>query len=174
MRALLVALVLTATTLPVQAQSLAAKLDASRLAAQAEMALAQDEELRPFTFRPSVRDGVLTLSGRVDTAVQRDRAGTLAGNIPGVTSVVNSVAVGGTAAVDLSDLPAAPVDTARVDREETEPEPAPEPEKVYHTVRRGDTLGAIARRYGVSVRQVQRLNGLRGTTIRGGQRLRVK
>ena len=43
-----------------------------------------------------------------------------------------------------------------------------------HTVRRGQTLGGIARRYGTSVRTLQRLNGLRSThLIRIGQKLRV-
>ena len=42
------------------------------------------------------------------------------------------------------------------------------------TVRRGDNLGAIARRNGVSVKQLQKLNGIRGTKIRAGQKLRVK
>lgn len=42
------------------------------------------------------------------------------------------------------------------------------------TVRSGDTLGAIARRNGTSVARLQRLNGLRGTNIRKGQRIRVR
>ena len=42
------------------------------------------------------------------------------------------------------------------------------------TVRKGDTLGAIARRYGTTVSKIQKLNGLRGTMIRAGQKLRVK
>ncbi len=42
------------------------------------------------------------------------------------------------------------------------------------TVRRGDTLGAIAKRNRTTVRQIQRLNGLKSTRIRQGQRLRVQ
>ncbi len=42
------------------------------------------------------------------------------------------------------------------------------------TVRNGDSLGAIARRNGTTVAKLQRLNGLRGTTIRAGQKLKVK
>ncbi len=42
------------------------------------------------------------------------------------------------------------------------------------TVRKGDTLGAIARRNGVSVKQLQRLNGIKGGNIRYGQKIRVK
>ncbi len=44
----------------------------------------------------------------------------------------------------------------------------------YTTVRKGDTLGAIARRNGTTVAQLRKLNGISGNTIRAGQKLRVK
>ncbi len=44
----------------------------------------------------------------------------------------------------------------------------------YTTVRKGDTLGAIARRNGTTVAQIRKLNGLRSNTVRAGQKLRVK
>ncbi|HOI26326.1 MAG TPA: transglycosylase SLT domain-containing protein [Paludibacteraceae bacterium] len=43
-----------------------------------------------------------------------------------------------------------------------------------HVVRRGDTLSTIARKYGTSVKKIQKLNGMRSTRLRAGQRLRVK
>ncbi len=43
--------------------------------------------------------------------------------------------------------------------------------QVVHRVRRGDTIGAIAQRYGVSISDIKRWNGLRGTTIFPGQQL---
>lgn len=43
-----------------------------------------------------------------------------------------------------------------------------------HRIRRGDTLGAIARRYGVSVQSIQQANGMgRRTMIREGRTLKV-
>ena len=42
------------------------------------------------------------------------------------------------------------------------------------TVRRGDTLGAIARRNGTTVANLRRLNGIRGNNIRAGQKIRVR
>ena len=46
--------------------------------------------------------------------------------------------------------------------------------KTYrHKVRRGDTLGGIARKYGSSVSKIKRANGLKGSTIRVGQRLKI-
>lgn len=43
-----------------------------------------------------------------------------------------------------------------------------------HKVRSGETLGVIASRYGMSVRELQRINGLNSTRIYVGQRLKVK
>ena len=42
------------------------------------------------------------------------------------------------------------------------------------TVRRGDTLSAIAKRNGTTVSKLRRLNGIRGNNIRAGQKIRVK
>ncbi len=42
------------------------------------------------------------------------------------------------------------------------------------TVRKGDTLGAIARRNGTTVSRIKSLNGLRSNNIRAGQKLKVK
>lgn len=43
----------------------------------------------------------------------------------------------------------------------------------YHTVRKGETLGGIAKRYHMSTAQLKSWNGLSGNTIRVGQKLRV-
>jgi len=43
-----------------------------------------------------------------------------------------------------------------------------------HVVKRGETLGAIARRYGVSESRLRSMNGLRGTRILAGQTLVVR
>jgi len=44
----------------------------------------------------------------------------------------------------------------------------------YHRIREGDTLGAIARRYGTSVNNLCRLNNMKSTTIlRVGRSIRV-
>lgn len=44
---------------------------------------------------------------------------------------------------------------------------------IYHTVQRGDTLSAIARRYNVSVAAIRATNGLMSDTIYVGQRLLI-
>lgn len=44
----------------------------------------------------------------------------------------------------------------------------------YHTVRRGESLGIIASRYGMGISQLRAWNNLRGNTIYPGQKLSVK
>ncbi|MDX2185025.1 MAG: transglycosylase SLT domain-containing protein [Gemmatimonadaceae bacterium] len=51
--------------------------------------------------------------------------------------------------------------------------PAPAGRRV-HLVRRGESLGAIAKRYGTSVAAIKRLNGLKRATVIPGQRLIVR
>ncbi len=46
-------------------------------------------------------------------------------------------------------------------------------ELTYYRIRQGDTLGGIARKFGVTVRQLRNWNGLRNNNIRAGRRLRI-
>ncbi len=58
-----------------------------------------------------------------------------------------------------------------------EPERTPKivfvPEPVIYRVKSGDVLGGIASNYGVSVKQLKEWNGLKGTMIRVGQKLKI-
>lgn len=47
-------------------------------------------------------------------------------------------------------------------------------ETITHTVARGETLSKIAQQYGVNIEDIKRWNGLRGSRIRRGQRLRIE
>lgn len=53
------------------------------------------------------------------------------------------------------------------------PEVTFEPEVTVYRVKNGDVLGTIARRHGVSVRELRQWNGLRGDMIRVGQKLYI-
>ena len=44
----------------------------------------------------------------------------------------------------------------------------------YHKIKSGETLGGIATRYGVSVKQIRNLNGISGNNIRAGKTIRVR
>ena len=58
-----------------------------------------------------------------------------------------------------------------------EPERTPKivfvPEPVVYRVKSGDVLGGIASNYGVSLKQIKEWNGLKGTMIRVGQKLKI-
>jgi len=45
---------------------------------------------------------------------------------------------------------------------------------VYHKVKQGETLTKIAAKYGTTVAQIKKRNGLKGDRIRAGQRIRVR
>ena len=55
----------------------------------------------------------------------------------------------------------------------TPPVSRPKPTVTRHTVKRGDTLSHIARRYGSSVAAIRRANGISGSLIFPGQKLVV-
>ena len=42
-----------------------------------------------------------------------------------------------------------------------------------YTIRSGDTLGSIAKRYHVTIKQLQQWNGIKGTNIRAGRKLKI-
>ncbi|MBP9637204.1 MAG: LysM peptidoglycan-binding domain-containing protein, partial [Bacteroidaceae bacterium] len=42
-----------------------------------------------------------------------------------------------------------------------------------HTIRKGDTLLSIASRYGVTVKQLKKMNGIKGNNIRAGKSLKI-
>ena len=44
---------------------------------------------------------------------------------------------------------------------------------IYHTVRKGDSLWQISRKYRVSVQDLQRWNGIKGTKLKPGTRLKI-
>ena len=46
-------------------------------------------------------------------------------------------------------------------------------ELTYYKIKQGDTLGTIARKFGVSVRQLRSWNGVRNNNIRAGRRLKI-
>jgi membrane-bound lytic murein transglycosylase D len=51
--------------------------------------------------------------------------------------------------------------------------PGPSTAAQYHRVKRGESLGSIARKYGLTVNELQRLNKLKSTKIRQGQKLKI-
>lgn len=78
------------------------------------------------------------------------------------------------------------IDESAEEEKVAEPEPEPKPKVTEkkttkkaaakpqtHKVRKGETLGKIALRYGVTVNKLKRANGLKSTKIKVGQRLTI-
>ena len=53
------------------------------------------------------------------------------------------------------------------------PKPKPKPSSITYTVKKGDTLSGIAKRYGSTVTKIRSANGISGSLIRPGQKLKV-
>lgn len=158
---------------PAAAQGLADRLELSRAASRAQVALARDAQLASYRLRAELRDQAVVIRGNVATAGERARAEQVAREAAGALRIVNEIEVTAEARRAAGPLP------PRVRPAEPPADPprtaaAAQPAAVYHTVRSGDTLFAIARRHNTTVAEIQRLNGLRGTNIRPGQRLRVR
>lgn len=63
--------------------------------------------------------------------------------------------------------------TTSTPKPKPKPKPKPVPKTVRHTIKRGDTLSGLAKKYGTSVSAIQRANNLSGTLIREGKSLTI-
>ncbi len=153
--------------------------DAS-LAARVKMALLEAEGLRLLDFKPEVVRGRVTLVTDSLTPDQQRRAVEVARQVAGVQDVATSAAL-------LAPIPVARIEMPEESSARAEPSEAVVPKaqieekaasaaasETYHTVRNGESLWLISKKYGVSVNQIQKLNGMKSGKIRPGQRLRVK
>jgi hypothetical protein len=74
--------------------------------------------------------------------------------------------------VPIPSTPVASVDSAGGTIEPEKPASKPAGARTY-TVRKGDNLSAIAKRFGLTVNRLKGLNGLKGSMLRPGQKLRI-
>lgn len=76
------------------AQAPAAPTPDDRISDQVRMRLATDPDVKGGALDVTVRDGVVTIKGRVDTEKGRDRATKLTKKVKGVKEVDNELVVG--------------------------------------------------------------------------------
>jgi LysM repeat protein len=144
-------------------RSLGQKLADATTETRVKQALFRTSALRVFPFRPEVIDGRLILRGDVNTPDQYHMAERVVGRVEGVESVANRLTMGGRS-----------VTAERLEAEQDR-SPSEADKAVYHTVRQGDTLWDIARKYHASVQQIRNLNDMRSSAyLRPGQRIRVR
>ncbi len=77
----------------------AKKLDDAKMSSEIQGKFSQDSGLASKQLTVQANDGVVTLSGTVDNAAQRDAAGRQAASIEGVKTVVNNLQVGDASAM---------------------------------------------------------------------------
>ena len=72
-------------------------------------------------------------------------------------------------------LPSASSNEAIADNQNDKPKAKSTKSKKYHTIKSGDTLSALSRKYGTSVKQICSINGIKPTkTLKLGTKLRVR
>lgn len=68
----------------------------------------------------------------------------------------------------------APKKSAAKEKTAAKEKAAAKPSYTYHTVKRGETLSKIARKYrGVTIADIQKANGISGSAIQAGQKLKI-
>jgi nucleoid-associated protein YgaU len=97
---------------------------------------------------------------------------------PGTPSKPNTTIVSNTRPLPEPHIPlietTSPPPIVRTSPTTVKPKPKPKPPAVVrHTVKRGDTLSSIAKRYKTTVSKIQTANGIRGSVIRVGQNLKI-
>lgn len=195
MRLLLLVLVLTSAA---HAQTVDARLADPRLATSVRLALVRDAATRALDVEVTAQGGDVRLSPAPASALR------VAQGVSGVRSVNGSGGAPERPPVADASPAAEPVrstarvetpvaETSRGETPRTDPPrasawgsapraetpqtetPAEASGPAVHVVGRGDTLFSLARRYGVTVETLRRLNGLTGSTgIEIGQRLRLR
>jgi hypothetical protein len=98
----------------------AKKLDDAKMSSNIQSKFSQDSGLASKQLTVQANNGVVTLSGTVENAAQRDAAGRQAASEPGVKTVINNLQIG--AAVPESSQPAA--ESEATNAPEIKPEPA--------------------------------------------------
>ena len=163
-------------------RSVAERLRDASLAAKVQWALAGTRGLRAYRFTPEVSGGHLTLQGHVEYLAQRQRAESIASAVEGILSVSNEIT-----STERPRLAQAEQDDAATQgstpnasshggaaAQSPNASAADGASTQWHTVRQGETLWSIARRYRVSVNHVKQLNGLRSDAIKIGTRLKIR
>jgi LysM repeat protein len=118
------------------------------------------EERRPVHFHVAVLQ-----RGRFAPAAPSIATATT----PAVTAPTTSVIEPATT----TDSASGTVEPAPVEKPAAKPAPKQAAPSTY-TVRKGDNLSVIAKRFGLSVTRLKALNGIRGSAIRPGQKLKVR
>lgn len=99
----------------------ARKLDDAKMSSEIQSKFSQDSGLASKQLTVQANNGIVTLSGSVDNAAQRDAAGQQAASIAGVKTVINNLQIGKAIADESASAKPAPITEARAAEEKPEP-----------------------------------------------------
>jgi hypothetical protein len=99
----------------------AKKLDDAKMSSEIQSKFSQDSGLATKQLTVQANNGVVTLSGSVENAAQRDAAGQQAASIAGVKTVINNLQIGSVVADENPATKPAPSTEARAPEEKPEP-----------------------------------------------------
>jgi len=99
----------------------AKKLDDAKMSSEIQSRFSQDSGLASKQLTVQANNGVVTLSGIVDNAAQRDAAGQQAASVAGVKTVINNLQVGDASANASPASQPAPTQAANVGPDKPEP-----------------------------------------------------
>jgi BON domain len=99
----------------------ARKLDDAKMSSEIQSKFSQDSGLASKQLTVQANNGVVTLSGTVENAAQRDAAGQQAASLAGVKTVINNLQIGN--AVADANSPAKPAPVIQAPPAEEKPEP---------------------------------------------------
>jgi len=103
-------MVLAACLLVFAGSTAVAQSGGDNLQAAVSSALAHDAMLKNQPVTASAANGVVTLTGTVETAQQRQEAETIAANVPGVSGIQNNITVTGDSGQQAQSAPPPPAD----------------------------------------------------------------
>ena len=155
---------------PAAAQTVPDRLADLRLTTAVRLALVADPATRPLDVGVAARRGAVAL--RVEAGALSREVARVVRAVPGVRALEGSGFEGtDPSEPSLDTLPGAPV---VIEPRSVRPDDRSEGGPLTHTVRRGDTLFGIARRYDTTIEAILALNDRRSTAVRIGERLRVR
>lgn len=133
------------------------------------------EKAEPEEEQSNVENNELSDTTSVSPAMDIPTDSLANDSVPDINDVANAFAE------PSDDKPEeAQVDEPKVKKAKVEPKPTPKkvketpkPKTVIHTVRRGENLSKIAKKYGVSVAAIKRANNMGGDMINRGQKLKI-
>src|SRR5436853_2227585 len=99
----------------------AKKLDDAKMSSEIQSKFSQDSGLASKQLTVQANNGVVTLSGTVENAAQRDAAGQQAAGISGVKTVINNLQIGNAVADENPSAKPAASTEARAPEEKPEP-----------------------------------------------------